>query len=171
MKNKIIPFLLVALLGLSVTGCANSTKLDPAGVYAGDATLFNADQVIVGTYDVFNTFVTWEYTNRLALSGTPAIKQAADNVRAHGQQWIQSASALRDAYKVSPTADGKTKLLAALTVLQAALNEIAAYYAFNLKPPAPPASPTSGIIINTNAAPTYAIQLYGAYDPAAIISR
>lgn len=149
MKKLLHRFLLVAALGLcalpvtlSVTSCASSSQLVPAGPYAGDATLYNADKVITGSYDVFDTFVKWEYTNRLLLSSTPGIKQTADTVRVNARSWIESASALRDAYQANPTADGKQKLLNGLAVLQAVLNQIAVYYAAHLSPPpAVPATP------------------------------
>lgn len=143
--KKIIILLLVASLGFCIpvltTGCATSANIAPGGAYAGDATLVNADTVITGSYDVLNTFVTWEYTNRLALSGTPAIKKSADNVRANARQWISTAVALREAYKANPTTDAKTNLLTGLSVLQAVLTQIAAYYTASLTPPPVPPSP------------------------------
>lgn len=164
-------FLLVALLGFLLpvtpflTSCASSSDLAPGGVYAGDATLLNADRVITGSYDVFDTFVKWEYANRIFLTSTPSIKQTADVVRSNGKQLIESASALRDAYKANPTSDGKAKLLNGLAVLQALLNQIAAYYASHLTPP-----PTSGVLVLPVG--TEAITGFSHGDPAlALLAR
>jgi len=146
MKN-FIPILLAAVLGccsvVQLTSCASSSDLAAGGVYAGDATLYKAAKTIVGSYDIFDTFVKWEYTNRPFLASTPAVKAAADNVRVNAKHWIESAIALRDAYVLNPTPDGRAKLLSAINVLQVALNEIAQYYLANLKPPAPAAPPST----------------------------
>ena len=112
-------------LGLALlTGCGT---LDPAGVYHGDKTLYAADQVLADAYDALHGFVQWEYDNRAALAGQPAIRLAADRVRAQAPQWFHSALALRDAYAANPTAPNQDALTSALAVIQAAVSQAAAW--------------------------------------------
>lgn len=121
--------LCVALVAacFSETGC--STKIDPAGVYQGDKTLYNADKAISESYDVMTAFLRYELSNREALRSTPEVGKAADNIRDNAQRWIKSAVALRDAYATSPTGANKSKLNQAIAVLRQAVTEASGYLA------------------------------------------
>lgn len=119
--------LLISVVAVGCDGCAK--KLDPAGTYQGDKTLYNADRTIAESYDVMHSFVKFEYDNRAALQGSPEIGKAADNIRANAQRWIKSAIALRDAYATSPTPEGRSKLDDAIRVLRQAITEAGAYMA------------------------------------------
>ncbi len=141
MRNKIL--LLFVGLGLLssaflFSGCAGDVGTD--GPYHGDSVLYNADFVITRSYSVLHDFVSWEYQNRPLLVSNPGITEAADNVRKNSQTWIGSAIALRETYAVSPTADNKKSLLAAIAILQTALNEATKYM---VMPTAPPAATTA----------------------------
>ena len=109
--------------------CGACRNLDQTGAYKGDQTLYAADLTITTSYQLFDTFVTWEYSNRAALAAQPQIRVAADKVRAQAKAWIGSAIVLREAYAANPTADNKAALATSLSVLQAALNEATKYLA------------------------------------------
>lgn len=115
-----INILAAALLSLSlgaglIAGCGT---LDPAGVYQGDRTLYDADLVIVSSYDTLHGFVSWEYENRDALAKWPELRKAADFIRAGARDWITSAIALREAYKLQPGPETRTALERGLDLLR-----------------------------------------------------
>jgi hypothetical protein len=137
--NRFVTVLFIAC-ALAFAGCA--TSLAPSGAYT-DKTLYDADLVISTSYDVLHAFVTFEYTNRATLeAANPAtaatIKAAADNVRLHSREWLNSAIALEAAYKANPTTDNATKLTAAIAILQAALSEATKYLVQTTPAPATP---------------------------------
>jgi len=128
--NKKIPLLaLVALLtiGALAPGCTRS--LDPAGVYAGDDVLHTTELTITTSYEVVQTFVTWEKENRAALAQYPELTKAADAMRSGAPQWFKSAHALRDAYAADPSPENRDQLQTSLRLLRAALTEAASYMA------------------------------------------
>jgi hypothetical protein len=133
---------------LLLAGCAS---LDPNGVYQGNLTLYQTDVALASSYDVLHGFVEWEYNNRAAMSSTPAIKAAADRVRAGAPQWFASALALRDAWQANPSSTNQASLQQSLALIQQATVEAIAYMTTNSAglpapspvqspPPAPPAS-------------------------------
>lgn len=128
------------VLGYCLLESACSTTLQQPGPYNGDQYLYATDVTITSAYSILNAFVKYEYDNRAALAGNPAIRQAADDVRAHAKQWISSAIAIREAYAANPTTANKASLDQAITVLQAALNEAVKYLTV---PPAAPAAPAT----------------------------
>lgn len=143
------PSLLAALASLLaanllLTGCAS---LDPTGVYQGNQALYQADLVLASSYDALHGFVQWEYDNRAALNSTPAIRAAADNVRAGAPQWFSGALACRDACQTNSSAANQAALQQALAVLQQAVLQALRYQTTN--PPAasppPPASPPAAL--------------------------
>lgn len=109
-----------------LAGCGS---LDPSGAYGGDKLLYTADRTIVESYDLFHTFVLWEYDYRSELSRWPEIKQAADHVRANAQDWIRTATAMRDAYAAAPSGANGKALSASLATLKAAMAEATRYLA------------------------------------------
>lgn len=109
-----------------LSGCGS---LDPSGTYKGDKLLYTADRTIVESYDLFHTFVLWEYDYRAELSRWPEIKQSADHVRANAQDWIRTATALRDAYAAAPSGANGKALTAALSTLKTAMAEATKYLA------------------------------------------
>lgn len=117
------------LILLLATGCAHLAKGTPEkpSPYAGDQVLFDADQAITTGYDLLHVFVTWEFKNRAQLASIPEIRKAADRVRAHAAEWIDSASALRDAYAASPTPENRSALADGLRVLRQAIAETTTY--------------------------------------------
>ena len=122
MKTALLYLVLaVALL------CGACRTLDKTGPYKGDQTLYSADLTITTSYQLFDTFVNWEYTNRAALASKPEIRAAADKVRTNAKSWIGSAIVLREVYALDPTAANRDKLLTSVTILQTALNEATKY--------------------------------------------
>jgi hypothetical protein len=130
-------FLLAIVALLVLPGCGT---LDKSGVYAGDKTLYDADQVINTSYDALHAFVLFEFQNRAMLAPHPEVKLAADNVRMNARDWLQSAINLREAYAANPTADNANKLHNAIAIIQTALSE-ATKYLIKYQAPAPPAAP------------------------------
>ncbi len=114
----------LVILAAVLTGCGH---LQTPGPYNADKVLYDADLLIASSYDLLHNFVTFEFQNRAILASDPAIKQAADRVRAGAPRWFGSALALRDAYKASPNDPNKTALLAALDIIRAATAEVTKY--------------------------------------------
>jgi hypothetical protein len=108
------------------SGCVTPERLDD-GVYRGDAFLYNADTVITTAYDMFHTFVLWEYENRSTLSQRPEIKHTADKIRTHSKRWISSAITLRDAYAANPNEENRKDLESVLKVIRTAMLESLKY--------------------------------------------
>jgi hypothetical protein len=117
------------------SGCSSTQTLDTAGVYgsghalgtnsitliggvastnqavmvAGMA-LFQIDASIQEAVDGLESFVDWEYLNRAALAQWPAIKKAADAVRANTPKWAAAVEKQRDAYAAMPNVANQTAL-------------------------------------------------------------
>lgn len=123
MKYFLILFLLV---GLVSGGCVS--KIDSGGAYQSDAILFNAENNIVNTYKIFDSFVTFEYNNRVALSSTPQVKQFADHLRVNAPKWKHSFQTLDAVYKTNPSVENRKQLVEVLTLIQVALTETATYF-------------------------------------------
>lgn len=136
MKSKLLILLASISLLFASVGCQSKADLDPAGVYHGDNFLYQTDLTITSSYQVLDTFVNWEYTNRPLLASQPGATKAADRIRANAKQWFASAHALRAAYAAAPTEANKVNLQKVLTLIQAALIEAAGYMAI---PPSTPA--------------------------------
>ena len=122
--GNVAKVLLIGALVFPAIGCRN---LESGGAYNGDRALFEADTVIVTSYDTLHTFVKWEKDNRPALAAYPEIKRSADHIRANAKNWIASAIAAREAYSLAPTTDTRDDLTRAVAVLRAALTESVKY--------------------------------------------
>ncbi len=129
--------LLIGFVGCQGCGTLAPGTPDKPSPYGGvDATgamktpdrmLYDADFAIATAYDALHGFVTFELQNRAALAGTPAIKEAADKIRAGSPKWFASAVAVRDAYAGNPSAENRTALQKALDVLAQAIVEANRY--------------------------------------------
>jgi hypothetical protein len=118
----------LAICVSAFVGCGGCSTLAPGGAYAGDKLLYDSDQSILGAYQIFDVFLKWEKDNRDELFKlTPDIKKAADNIRANGTKWIDSAIAMREAYKTRPGPDTRTALQSALDLLHQGINEAIKY--------------------------------------------
>lgn len=127
--TQIIGLLSLAVLLVAIpAGCGNST-LAPAGVYQGDQTLYAAEKAITTTYKSFETFVKWENDFRSVLP--VEVSRSADTIRLNGKKWIDTASALRDAYVRTPKVENKDKLQLSLNLIDTALSEATKYMAAN----------------------------------------
>ncbi len=120
---------LLALVGC-YSGCGT---LDKSGAYAGDKTLYDADLVIVSSYDMVHQFVSWESANRDSLKAVPAITQAADAMRLKAPAAFKNALAVRDAYAASATSANASALQTAIDVIRAMAVEAAKYITTTLK--------------------------------------
>jgi hypothetical protein len=92
-----------------------------------------SEQATQLTADVFNAFVTAErQLNPLpvsaAVKATP-LHQYAEVIRRNGVNWLQTAEALTDAYRLNPTSANETALQQALAVVAAALAQSQIYLA------------------------------------------
>lgn len=118
---KTNPVIYAVLLLLAVS-CGT---LDPAGVYQGNKTLYTMDTTIMTPLNTLDAFCSWELQYRVLLSKNPAIKRAADTIRAQTPKWAQEAVRLRDVYAAIPTEENKTNFQKALAVLnQAAIDAL-----------------------------------------------
>lgn len=130
---KVLPLILAVIAFAFVSvGCRN---LAPDGPYKGDKLLYEADTVIVTSYDTLHTFVQWEHDNRQSLAAWPEIKISADVIRLRSRDWLTTAIAAREAYSVAPNADNRDKLTRAIAVLRSALNESVKYLNKNIDVP------------------------------------
>lgn len=121
------PWLILGFCALLLfPGCVN---LDPAGTYKGDALLYHSELATTTSYDVLKTFLDWEKANAPALVKWPQIHQAAENIRAHWEQWFTTAYAMHDAYKADPSQVNADNLQTALRILREALNQATGYMA------------------------------------------
>jgi hypothetical protein len=131
---KLLLFAVITAFFTIHSGCASKGDLDPTGVYQGDALAYNADKVITESYASFDVFVKWEFTHRAALSKWPEIRRAADDVRANAKIWIDSAIAIREAYRIAPTEENRKSLQASLAIIRGALAAASAYYSATSSP-------------------------------------
>lgn len=92
--------------------------LDPAGAYKSDKVLYDADAVIVSSYDVIRSFVVFDAQQ--GANAAPNMRMAANRIRLTAPQAFQSAIAVRDAYAAAPNSSNSTALAKALAVLRAA---------------------------------------------------
>jgi hypothetical protein len=122
-----IAFGLLLFCGV-LAGCAH---LDAKGIYKGDKVAYDADAVIDGGYAVLDGFVQWHRANAAVVDVKwPEIAKFAKQVEdGEGDQWIDDALDLRDAYSKNPSAENRTKLQQAVSVLQTALAKVAVYQA------------------------------------------
>jgi hypothetical protein len=107
-------------LSLGLTGCAT---IQPGN----DPVVVNAERTTQLALDVFDTFLRWEYDNRLTLSATPEVRKAADHIRANGQDWLVTARTMTKAYKQNRTAQNKANLETAITVMRVAIDQARHY--------------------------------------------
>jgi len=156
MRNPVAVALNVALCiaacFLALSGCGGCGALDKGTVekpspYGGvdaagqlktpDRVLYDADFAIATAYEALHSFVKFEFDNRAGLASTPAVKQAADKIRAGAPGWFKSAVAVRDAYAKSNTLENRTALQKELDVLAQAIAE-ANRYRMNASQPLAP---------------------------------
>lgn len=126
MIRKYITILFLGIALAFSAGCLPQS-LDPQGVYQGQLGVYNAERTIVTSYALMDNFLKWEYDNRAAFASTPEVKQFADSIRANGRNWITTAIALTEAYKLNPTDSNRDKLEAALNIIDTALMEATKY--------------------------------------------
>lgn len=122
MKTLSGSILLVSLIAL--VGCA---QLNKQGTYGGDYVLYHADQTIVTSFEILDTFLRWEYENREALKEMPEIKEGANAIRAEARFALEQAILFRDLYALSKTDENKSKLTKATDALELLLTMATKY--------------------------------------------
>lgn len=123
-NNILIAGIFAIIAVLAFSGCGT---LDKTGVYQGDQSLYAADVAAPAAFEIFNTFVTWEYQNRATLASRPEVTKAADYIRANAPAWKKSLIALREQYASNPTPESRKSLLAVLGLIQAGLTQVSVY--------------------------------------------
>jgi len=130
----LMPPLAAVLVGCS--GCAGTqtgTYNPSTGVYDKDA---QADKLVVAAEktgkvaaDTFKSFMEFERNNEATLAAkSPAIHKLAEEVRAHGETWINDLDKAKVAYQSNRGApEAKTNLQQILAVLQSAIASALSY--------------------------------------------
>lgn len=112
---------LIVMLALTLLGCASIAP-------GSDPVVVNAERTTTLALEVFDAFLSWEYTNREVLSSRPEIKKVADVIRRDGINWLETSRRLTKAYKANRNDQNKANLETAVSVLSAALSEVRIYY-------------------------------------------
>jgi len=118
----ILPAALVALVASTFLlilpqGCSTTRDLDPAGVYAGDRPLYEADRAILEAKDAFGMILEWAARNAGYIASDESAAEFVASVRDNRKQWLRDAIAARDAYELIrgpeqlSTLDGKLAIL------------------------------------------------------------
>lgn len=115
---------LLFFLALCLAGCTTA-KLDPAGPYRGNQTLYVTDQSIDASYRVLDVFLSFELANRATLSQD--VRTFANKIRRDAPEWNRRILALRDVYAMAPTPANKASLDTVLALLREALTQASAY--------------------------------------------
>jgi hypothetical protein len=121
---KTMPALFAVIL---MAGCA---QIQPDN----DPVIVNAERTTIIALETFDTFLQWEYENRLTLLAVPEIKRTADRIRVDGQQWLETARTMTKAYKETRADADKNNLLAAVAILRTALVEATRYLGMQVPP-------------------------------------
>jgi hypothetical protein len=126
------PALIAAgLLGIALGGVGCSAILP-----GNDPVMVNAERTTVLAVDVFDTFLKWEYDNRIALASVPEVKKSADFIRLKAPDWLATARSMTEAYRRARTPENKANLTTALSVLQAGVRQAQRYVTADLPPAA-----------------------------------
>lgn len=113
-----LPLILAVALMSGPIGCQTT----------GDPILVNAQKATETAFNTFDLFVHLEKANRpLADSIDPAIHKAAEDIRKHGLDWIDSANNAMHAYQTNRDDTSKSTLQKALADLSAGLAEARKY--------------------------------------------
>lgn len=131
-KSKAVLAIVLTLLAPGVlvvgVGCSGGCS-----IFKGAAVAEGSDPIVVHAQraqnyalDTFNEFLLFEKENR-ALLNDPAIKAAADNIRANYKQWDDDLSVAIKAYQLARTQENANRMDMALSVLHQAI-AIARHY-------------------------------------------
>lgn len=93
-----------------------------------DPIVVNAERITATAVDTFDVFLKYEYEQRATLERlNPAIHKYSNTLRRNGQQWLQSARSLTQAYKYNRTEQNKANLQTAISVLSEAITQVGVY--------------------------------------------
>jgi hypothetical protein len=120
MKTNIQNLALLVLLSAFAAGCA---AIKPGN----DPVVVRAEQATKSAIAIIDSFVKYEYDNRLLLQTVePKVKLAADKMRVNAPQAFASARNLTKAYKLNRTAENKANLNTIIMVLDQMAQEATA---------------------------------------------
>lgn len=126
MKTTLRLLALVMLaFAAALTNTSCQTRLDPAGAYANNPTLYATDASITAAFAVLDVFMKFQHENRATLS--PKVNEFADRTRRDAPQWAKSIVTLRDAYAASPTNENKVALNNVLRLVRVAITQASSY--------------------------------------------
>lgn len=124
MKKTITKLVALAAFSFALfSGC--QTKLDPAGVYAGDTFLYNSDATIRLVKTGLNEFVKWEFEHRQQITNTwPQVTIAADKIRSEAPGMFGLVGIARTSYvQIKSGLGTSTNETAALASARAAFQD------------------------------------------------
>jgi hypothetical protein len=124
-KLAAFTMLLCAIMVAGLASGCNKTTLAPNGVYQGDTFLYQAENTINTAHENFLKLYQWEKQFRQVLP--VEVSRGVDYCRLNERKWLDSANALHDAYKNTPTAENKDKFQLTLNILSTALQQAAGY--------------------------------------------
>jgi hypothetical protein len=119
MKRFLAIALAAAFLALPVsivvTGCRA-----PSTVVADDQIILNAERAIVSSFEVIDTFLKFEYTNRSNLP--PSVTSVADTIRKDAPTAFMNARSVLRSYKEKPTPEQRLFLEDSLSQVRTLAN-------------------------------------------------
>lgn len=101
---------IISLVALFVASCSTLTP-------GSDPVVVRAQQTIQQAKTTMNAFVTLEDQYSVQLKKiNPSIHAAAENIRAHGQQWLTDGFSAIEAYRVSKDQTALNRALGVLAI-------------------------------------------------------
>lgn len=114
---------LLTIIALLFASCA---VIQPGN----DPVLVNAERTTAAAYTTFDSFLALERSQDALVKVTaPEVHKFANNLRANGKNWLQTARAETEAYRSHRTAANKADLNTIIAILQTALSQITVYSA------------------------------------------
>ena len=102
MKKYLTPVFAIASLLAILVGCATNDNLDKSGKYNGDTYLYNADNTIVNSYNIVDSFLIWELSNNDYIkTNLPDVFAAANKIRKDAPVVLSTISLVRSKYVIA----------------------------------------------------------------------
>jgi len=117
--KKLLSKFFVALCAITLTGCVTVKE-------GSDPIVVRAEQVAESALEAMDSFVSWEFRNRAAVSED--VRAAADLVRELGPLYLANVRTATKVYKGEKSKPNADQLQAAITALQQLLDEARKYY-------------------------------------------
>jgi len=146
--------ILAALTLCLLTACATPRQ--------GQTVEIRAEQVLAVSLSALDSFVAFEHRRRADVP--PLVRDVAARVRLNAPRALDSANALRLAYKGNRSEDNRAGLLTALAVVESLVAEIRVWVP-TTSASGPAASPVADLIRESRASQTVAAQSWVALVP------